>query len=509
MGLNSSGVERHKEALVDRLSSDRVRDRRWALGSVVFVTIACVATSSFAEPNRTLAEELIEIMHASGSIDDEQYERLLEKAHEEERQRAEGIQEAAREAAATTGAAPAVSSGPEDWKFGWNNGFNLERNDGAFKLKLGGRIQNDWAAIGRDGDLKDVFDKGTGTEFRRARLFFSGTVYEQLYFKAQYDLAGGDSDFKDVYIGLRELGPMGQLQVGHAKEPFSLEEQTSSKYLTFMERSLANVFSPGRNTGFSAQNTLLDKRLLWQVGAFRDADDFGDGFGDNGDYNVGARVSGAPLYRDEGEKVWHLGASYSHQFRSGDFGLRYRQRPESHLADRIVDTRAPGGMDVPTDGIDLMDWETALVWGPAAVQAEYIHAFVDGNQGASDRPDLGGLAGRGAILVPRPQRRLREGRKGLGRDRGPQLVSLPERARDAELHPQPGRRPPHGTRPGPGRKRRHRSDALPDRLLGGAGQGEGNAGSAAEVALDEHLAAQGVHEVLHDGEPKTGAAHVP
>jgi len=406
---------------MNRLVSHRSRGHRLTVAAFVALTMG-LATSASADSiesadigasNRTLAEELIEIMHASGTIDDAQYEHLLEKARAEEQQRAEGVQEAAAAAAEIT-ATPAVSSGPEDWNFRWNNGFKLERNDGAFKLAFGGRIQNDWAVIGRDGDLKDVFDKGTGTEFRRARLFFAGTVHEQLYFKAQYDFTGGDSDFKDVYLGLKELGPLGQLQVGHSKEPFSLEERTSSKYLTFMERSLANVFSPGRNTGFSAQNTLLDKRLLWQVGAFRDVDDFGDGFGNNGDYNVGARVSGAPLYRDEGEKVWHLGASYSHQFRSGDFGLRYRQRPESHLADRIVDTRAPGGMDIPTDGIDLMDWETALVWGPAAVQAEYIHAFVDGDQGASDT-DFWGSYVEASYFLTGEHRNYELGKGSFGR----------------------------------------------------------------------------------------------
>jgi len=371
---------------VDRLDSNRARWRHHAWAAGVMLAFVCVAASVSAETNRTLAEELIEIMHASGTIDDAQYRHLLEKAREEAEQREAGVraaQQAADKAVAVAAAAPAVSSGPEDWSFKWSNGFKLERNDGFHKFKFGGRIQNDWAAIGRDDNLKDVFSQGTGTEFRRARIFFEGTLYEQLFFKAQYDFADGDTDFNDVYVGLKGLGWLGQMQVGHAKEPFSLEQMTSSKYLTFMERSLANAFVPGRNTGFAAQNTLLEKKLLWQVGAYRNADDFGDGFSDNGDYNITARLAGVPIYADEGSKVLHLGASYSHQFRGGDFAERYRQRPESHLADRIVDTQSPNGADIPTNGVDLMDVAAAVVWGPASAQAEYIHAFVDGD-GVSD-----------------------------------------------------------------------------------------------------------------------------
>ena len=39
---------------------------------------------------------------------------------------------------------------------------------------------------------------------------------------------GGDADFKDVYIGLDDIPFLGEIKVGHFKEPFSLNELTSS-----------------------------------------------------------------------------------------------------------------------------------------------------------------------------------------------------------------------------------------------------------------------------------------
>ena len=68
-------------------------------------------------------------------------------------------------------------------------------------------------------------------------------------FKAQYDFAGGDVDFKDVWIGLDGQDCLGcmfpDITVGHFKEYFSQEELTSSKYITFLERSLpVSTFAP-------------------------------------------------------------------------------------------------------------------------------------------------------------------------------------------------------------------------------------------------------------------------
>ncbi len=331
---------------------------------------------------KSVAEETLDILRATGTINDSQYRDLSERARKEEALRLEAVDKAIETATLpAVSAAPSPEAGPTDWKFKWSNGFKLERNDGAFKLKFGGRIQSDWAVVELNERLEDTIGgEGHGTEFRRARLFFSGTVYERVIFKAQYDFAGGDADFKDVYVGLKDLGPLGTVKVGHFKEPFSLEEQTSSKYITFMERALPNVFSPGRNTGFTASNAVMDKRLLWGVAVTKDAGGYGNGFGDNADWNVTARLVGVPLYENDGEKVVHLGFGYSHQFRGGSgFMLDYEQGPESHLAPDLVSTG-----DISTNDINLINTEIAIVCGPASFQAEYMHSFVQGDGGAKD-----------------------------------------------------------------------------------------------------------------------------
>lgn len=253
------------------------------------------------------------------------------------------------------------------WKEGLRLDSTKETEDGVkpFQLKIGGRIQNDWGWFTADDDLKSVADTGTGTEFRRARIAIEGKIYEDYEFKAQYDFAG-DPDFKDVYMAANNVPVAGQLKVGHFKEPASLEELTSSKYITFMERALPNVFSPSRNTGFQAMNSFVDDRMTAAAGVFRETDDLGFGEG-GGNWALTGRVTGLPWYAEEGRKLVHVGAWGSYRNTSDD-DLRVRQRPEAHLPGRFVDTFDQVGA---VDDSALFGVEAALVYGPFSAQTEY------------------------------------------------------------------------------------------------------------------------------------------
>jgi phosphate-selective porin OprO/OprP len=328
----------------------------------------------------TVVEKLLDILLQQKSITRDQYDALLEQARREEAAAAARLADAAK-----VGETAAVAAGPSDWNFKWDNGFNLQREDGAFKLKFGGRTQLDGAVISESDGLSDDLralggeGQGNGVEFRRARIFFEGTVYERLFFRAQYDFAEGEPAFKDVYMGLKGLGPVGTIQVGQFKEPFFLDEQTSSNYITFMERPLSNAFFPDRNVGVMAFNNLADKRVLWQVGTFRDSDDFGRVFSNfsDTDWDVAARLTGLPVWSDDGSRFLHLGAGYVHRFRGES--ERYRQRPEAHLADRFVDTDPITATDSNVFGAEL-----AWVHGPFSLQSEYTHSLVNGDEGQDD-----------------------------------------------------------------------------------------------------------------------------
>jgi phosphate-selective porin OprO/OprP len=262
----------------------------------------------------------------------------------------------------------------------WQEGLRLETQDKVFKLRMGGMIQNDWAWMGEDDRLKAVLgDLGDGTEFRRIRLYTAGTIYKLFQFKLQLDFAGGDADLKDAYISLKEKLPWyGYIKVGHFKEPFSLEQLTSSKYITFLERSLVDVFAPARNTGLELGAIGLEERLTISAGIFRDSDSYGKGSGE-GEYNATFRVTGLPWYEDNGKQLIHVGMAYTHRSPHDD-QVRIYQRPEVHLAPRFVDTGTLGA-----DAIDLLGVELAFVYGVFSVQGEYISARVNTPVGSNPR----------------------------------------------------------------------------------------------------------------------------
>lgn len=261
----------------------------------------------------------------------------------------------------------------------WDNGLRIGSSaDDGFKLRIGGRLHNDWAVFDPDHSLEESVGKmEPDTEFRRADLYVEGTIYGgTIDYKMELEFSGG-IEFQDAYIGLKGL-PFGTLRIGHDEEEFSMEELTSNKYTLFMERALPNALKPGTNTGISLRKTHLDRRLRWAVGAFRDTGEYGQPRGTN-DYSVTARLSGLPISNEDRTVLLHLGLAGSMRRPAND-ELRYKADPESHLAPNLADTETFGA-----DRISLVGAEAAVVLGPLAVQAEYITADVDAIEGPAAR----------------------------------------------------------------------------------------------------------------------------
>jgi len=244
----------------------------------------------------------------------------------------------------------------------WENGHKLSSADGEHSLKFGGRIMSDYA-IWNNGD--ETF---SGTEFRRVRFFNSGKVYGNMKYKLQLDFSGGGVSFKDVYMET-SMPYIGNVKVGHFKEPFRLEALTSSKYITFMERALPFAFSPERNVGFMLHNSFLDDKLSIQAGLFREASSGNDKMIDDV-RNITTRVTFLPINSDN--NLLHLGAAFSSRSSSDDT-YSVSSRAENHLGTKLLD------MDLDNvTGMHLMGAEMALVVGSFSVQGEYVMNSVEG-----------------------------------------------------------------------------------------------------------------------------------
>lgn len=308
--------------------------------------LACLAISASgsALAANSAVEELLKALYQNGTIDKTTYELVQQAAQAEAKQNREEIREisvAESQKVAGEVIAKAKSSKPS--------------------VTLGGRIQLDAGSVHEDN-----IDHNSGTEIRRARLFAKGDLHEDWGYKLQYDFTStGSSGIQDAYLDYKPL----KIRIGHAKEPFSLQNMTSSKYVTFIERGLPHVFAEGRNIGI--QTSRNGDNWMIAGGLFGDGRD-GSSSGENNEgWGVAVRATVAPVNTDE--ETVHLGLSLSHRNVGGDHMLRFRERPEAHITDtRIVDTGSFDANDITRSTV-----EAAFITGPFHVQGEYYHTSID------------------------------------------------------------------------------------------------------------------------------------
>ncbi|HJZ90482.1 MAG TPA: porin [Gemmataceae bacterium] len=306
------------------------------------------------------------------------------------------------------------------WDWG---GFRYKTADEAFSVHFGGRLMYDgvwWdqspglkrpatlartsPLFGRTGLGTGIGDLQDGFFIRRARVVGDGTIYQTVEFKVEFDFENLNSlTFDEMYVGMKDLPFIDAVRIGQVHVPFGLEAYTSSRWQPLFERSpLFDAFYQEFAPGIFLNETFLDQRITAQQ-MFHRIDAFsqfnGASFGD-GKYAFTARVSGLPIYEDDGRYLMHLGAAY--QFRNGstpaDFNngtviavlppvtvtensdlVRFRARPGLRdgiglegNSSRVVDTG-----NIIADHVQSVNFEYLAYAGSAWVQAEWCCAYVN------------------------------------------------------------------------------------------------------------------------------------
>ena len=277
----------------------------------------------------------------------------------------------------------------------WKDGLHITGRYKKIDIKLNGNIFLDGGTIDPDGVLAGAFNDldYSDVDFRKMSASLSGTLFDALAFKLEVDFAHV-TDIKDNWIRFTKIPVLKNIRFGHLKEPFSLDELTSARDITFMERALpVEGMAPGRNVGILYENSLMEERLSLALGGFlatgsySTAGEARDSLSEAAGYNLSGRMTFLPWHRDLGRRLFHLGLSYSHQFRDEadeDAKRRLRARPESRIKDvRLVDTGK-----FSTRGSDLMGVEMAVTHGPFSLQGEWFLNFTQSD--AEDDPDFRG-----------------------------------------------------------------------------------------------------------------------
>ncbi len=268
------------------------------------------------------------------------------------------------------------------FSFYWKNGFGVESADKQFRLKFGGRIMVDHGFFSQDNNLDAAFNPlatKSGTELRRARIFTSGNIYGNVAFKLSIDFSDNKTDIKDAYIGIKNIPFIGNIRVGHVKEPFRLDVLSSSKYITFMERSFAVDFLQVRNNGILFFNDFYNKRLSLQLGVFFNEDNSSDDKSANGGHAITTRTTGLLIHKKQ--ELLHTGLAYSYRVPSSKL-YRISSRPEGHLSRLKYLFTGPISS---VKNMHLFNYEIAYVNKGFAFQAEYLTTKI--NTGISSHFD--------------------------------------------------------------------------------------------------------------------------
>lgn len=181
------------------------------------------------------------------------------------------------------------------------------------EAKVTGRVHFDARAI--DNSYNEMFDRDSASvgdtfEIRRARIGVSGTINKDIGYEVVGNGVGGTTNWIDTAFINYGFNKKAQVRTGRFKQPFSLEEQTSSNNIDFMERSYGNQMVPGKRLGAMMHGEPMTG-LTYGVSIYQ------DGFNELTNQNSLGTKQAARLtldlakIRDIKDTVLHVGAGYT------------------------------------------------------------------------------------------------------------------------------------------------------------------------------------------------------
>jgi len=286
------------------------------------------------------------------------------------------------------GAPPGSTGKKQSGWIRWNS-----YDSGCFTARLHTRQMFDYTIFGQNATSVTQLGKiNSEFEWREARFMVSGLIpcFENPWsYYVSFDFGGFDLP-QGQRFGLAEAWVefpvnewVGTVTVGKVKERFSLEFLTTGGYLAFMERAL-QAFYVAREAGVIVANRALESRVTWALGAY------GNWTGGGTSSAATVRVTGLPLYENEGRALIHLGAGG--RWMSVEGSTQVQARPATHVGPYFANTGSFGASDAW--GADA---EFLGILGPWSLRAEVLETWFTSS--SAGNPNLWGYYVSASWLV--------------------------------------------------------------------------------------------------------------
>lgn len=207
----------------------------------------------------------------------------------------------------------------------------LKVSTGDYKFEFGGRIMYDFNRSELNGEVDE-----NDFDLRRGRLYAKGNIAKNWAFKSQFNVNGGGAE--DLYLRYTGYGKGATITIGKQKMPFGLEELTSSKDISVLERSaITERYAVGRAEGVQIHGK-AGGNSTYGIGVFTD---------DEKDADIGFAARYTTAFKGENSLI-HLGLAYK---------------------------------DINDDS--ALGFEAAVASGPFHAQFEYVDGEEEGNDDLS------------------------------------------------------------------------------------------------------------------------------
>lgn len=355
------------ELIFDPFSFKKIQEDnplKLKMTSLAIAGVLFGATVVPAQANNDAMLDLLKVLRDQGTITAQNYE-LLANAARADKESLDAVD------------AKAEKAGKSNIKVTTKGKLKIADSEGNWSFQPIGRVMWDAVSTDTDGATKDGASADVkGTELRRARLGFQGSIYNYGY-KFGVDFSGGDASIKDAYLsyGTKLGNTKVGVKLGQSHIPFGLNTKVSSKYMSFMDRPMFadSSVSPARANGIVA--SLNDKDYKWSLSAGLQN---GELDGDNDTYEINGSsfaVRGSFLpWKQDKNHLLQVGAAYLTQ----GGGDKFKFNPDLVSHDDIykpVSTGTIAGDDF--DGANAFTLDALGVYGSFHAMAEYLDHSVE------------------------------------------------------------------------------------------------------------------------------------